>query len=120
MNNFGLKSLKRIKECHIDLQTIAYELIKVMDVTILCGHRNEIDQNNAFINGKSKLQWPQSKHNVLPSLAIDIAPYPIDWKNIDKFNEMCDHVERIAKDKGIKIRLGRDFSFKDYPHVEII
>jgi hypothetical protein len=32
---------------------------------------------------------------------------------------MCDHVERIAKEKGIKVRMGRDFSFKDYPHVEL-
>jgi hypothetical protein len=32
---------------------------------------------------------------------------------------MCEHVEEIAKRLGIKIRLGRDFSFKDWPHIEL-
>jgi peptidoglycan L-alanyl-D-glutamate endopeptidase CwlK len=119
MNKFGKKSLERLATVHPDLQAIANELIKVMDVTILCGHRNEREQNAAFIAGNSKLQWPRSKHNKMPSLAVDIAPYPVDWKDISKFKIMCEHVEEIAKRLGIKIRLGRDFSFKDWPHIEL-
>lgn len=119
MPKFGKKSLEKLAECHPDLQKIAHELIKEMDVTVLCGHRNEMDQNTAFINGKSKLQWPRSKHNKKPSEAVDIAPYPIDWNNLARFHEMCSRVEQIAKKLNIKLRLGRDFSFKDYPHFEL-
>lgn len=116
---FSAISLNRIFECHPDLQTIAFELIKEMDITVLCGHRDEMAQNDAFINGKSRLPWPRSKHNSLPSLAIDLAPYPICWNDLPSFLLMCSKIERIAKTLNINIRLGRDFSFKDFPHIEL-
>lgn len=119
MPKFGKKSLERIAECHSDLQKIVHELIKEMDVTVLCGYRGKEQQNEAFVKGFSKLQYPESKHNQKPSLAIDVAPYPIDWNDISRFEKMCDIIERIAKEKQIKIRLGRGFSFKDYPHIEL-
>lgn len=119
MYKYGKRSMQRLSTVHEDLQAIAHELIKHMDVSVLCGHRGEREQEAAFVAGNSKLQWPRSKHNKLPSLAIDLAPYPIDWDDIARFNEMCDLVEAIAKDKGIKVRMGRDFSFRDYPHVEL-
>lgn len=119
MPKFGRRSMKRLSEVHEDLQSIAHELIKRMDVSVLCGHRDEKEQNAAFYRGASRLMWPRSKHNKVPSLAMDLAPYPIDWADIARFNEMCDLVEAIAKEKGIKVRMGRDFSFKDYPHVEL-
>ncbi len=119
MPKFGAKSLAKLAEVHPDLQAIAEELIKVMDVTILCGFRNEQEQQAAFVNGTSKLQWPRSKHNKQPAMAIDLAPYPVDWKDLSRFAAMCNQIERIAAEQGIKIRLGRDFSFKDWPHLEL-
>lgn len=119
MPTFGKKSLERLATCHPDLQRVANELIKEMDVAVLCGFRNEKEQNQAFIDGTSKLQWPRSKHNKLPSEAVDLVPYPVDFKDIPRFTDMCKKIEKIAKQLGIKIRLGRDFSFKDYPHIEL-
>jgi peptidoglycan LD-endopeptidase CwlK len=118
--SYGKKSIERLAECHLDLQEIAYELIKEMNVTVLCGHRGEQEQNAAFINGKSKLRWPNSKHNKKPSLAMDVAPYPIKWDDYAAFDDMCNRIERIAQELQIPIRLGRDFPFKDYPHVELL
>lgn len=122
MPKFGKKSLERLATCHPDIQAIAHELIKEMDVTVICGHRNKEDQNKAYDMGKSKLRWPKGKHNSLPSKAMDIAPYPVDWDNIKGpggFSEMCKRIEKIAKRLGIKVRMGRDFSFKDWNHVEL-
>jgi peptidoglycan L-alanyl-D-glutamate endopeptidase CwlK len=117
---FSELSLKKLAECHPNLQRIAHELIREMDVSILCGHRNEKDQNSAFINGRSKLQWPRSKHNMMPSHAMDVVPYPVDWDDIPRFVEMAFKIEKIARRLNIKIRLGRDFPFKDWPHVELV
>jgi peptidoglycan L-alanyl-D-glutamate endopeptidase CwlK len=117
--SFGKKSLERLESVHPDLQAIAHELIKEMDVSVLCGHRTEKEQQQAFISGHSKLTWPRSKHNSLPSRAVDIVPFPLNWSDIPKFNEMCDRIEAIAKRLGIKVRMGRSFSFKDYPHCEL-
>jgi peptidoglycan LD-endopeptidase CwlK len=124
MAKFGAKSLERLATCHTDLQRIMHELVKELDVTILCGYRNEQEQRAAFIAGHSKLMYPNSKHNKSPSRAVDVAPYSakvkgVDWKDIPAFEDMCKRIERIAKELGVKIKLGRDFSFKDYPHVEL-
>jgi len=121
---FSQESLDRLSSVHDDLVRIAFALIEEMDVSIICGHRNEISQNSAFINGKSKLQWPRSKHNRMPSEAVDIAPYcakirGIDWDDIPAFMLMCDKIERIAKELGVKIKLGRDFDWVDLPHIEL-
>lgn len=122
---FGAKSLERLATCHADLQRLMHELIKELDVTILCGHRNEKEQRAAFIAGNSKLLYPNSKHNSSPSRAVDVAPYKkgvpggVDWKDLPAFEDMCKRIERLASELKIKIRLGRDFSFKDYPHIEL-
>lgn len=120
MPKFGKKSLERLEECHPDLQAIMHELIKVMDVTILCGHRGKEEQNSAFINGKSKLQFPNSKHNKKPSLAVDVAPYPVNWSDLRPFIDMCKYIEEISVRLKIPVILGRDFSFRDFPHVELV
>lgn len=83
-----------------------------------------MEQTQAFIAGRSRLQWPNSKHNKTPSEAVDIAPYNtelkgVDWTDIASFERMCKKIEQIASAFNIKLKLGRDFSFKDYPHCEL-
>lgn len=114
--NYSKLSLKRIAECHPDLQKIALELIKEMDVTVLCGHRGQVEQDTAFRLGNSRLKWPRSKHNKKPSLAIDIVPYPIQWKNLDSYREMRGRIAKIAKRLGIRIRTIE----WDWPHTELV
>ena len=114
-------SKERLETCDERLITIVSDVLKVMDITILCGHRGKEEQEKAFSEGKSRAHFGQSKHNSYPSLAVDIAPYPINWDVKDpRWNIMCDLVLYIADRYGIKMRLGRDFTnLKDYPHVEL-
>jgi peptidoglycan L-alanyl-D-glutamate endopeptidase CwlK len=74
MPTFGKDSELKLQKLHPDLQKILIHLIKIYDFKILETYRNEEDQNKAFNEGKSKLKYPQSKHNKIPSLAVDIAP----------------------------------------------
>jgi hypothetical protein len=46
------------------------------DISLLYGYRGKWLQNRLYAEGVSKLRWPESKHNSLPSLAVDIQPYP--------------------------------------------
>jgi peptidoglycan L-alanyl-D-glutamate endopeptidase CwlK len=120
MYKFSKTSLKRKAECHPDLQKILDMAIKEYDFTILCGYRGEVEQNKAFAEKKSKLKYPNSKHNKKPSLAFDVAPYPIDWNNIGRFIELSMVIKRCAKEAGIKLTWGGDWrTFKDYPHYEL-
>ena len=121
MPKFGTTSLKRLESCHPKLQEIMNEAIKQMDFSVLEGHRNEEDQNKYFAEGKSKVAFPDGKHNDFPSRAVDIAPYPIDWKDRDRQHLLAGRVLAIAEMKGIKIRWGGFFkNFYDSPHFELV
>jgi hypothetical protein len=118
---FGKTSLARLRTCHDDLQLLCHAVLEDMDITILCGHRNKADQDKAVAQGFSKAVFPKSKHNSLPSMAVDVAPYPVDWTDIKAFEKMCKLFEQKAEKMGIDIRLGRDFKgLVDLPHVELV
>ena len=115
--------------CTADLQYIATRAIQIIDFSVLWGYRNEQEQNEAYEKGRSKLRFPYSKHNTYPSQAIDLAPYPIDWKNIKRFIYLGGVMLGIAKEKHLRIRWGGDWNsngilsdenFKDYGHFELI
>lgn len=85
MENFvlSLKSKSRLATCTYDLVNIVELAIKIspIDFSVIWGYRNEKDQNEAYELGHSKVKYPNSDHNILPSNAVDIAPYPIDWED---------------------------------------
>lgn len=129
MATFGAQSLVQLRTLDARLQSILVEAIKGTDFTILCGHRGQKAQDAAFSERKSKVKYPNSKHNSLPSLAVDVAPYPIDWNDEVRFARLIGHIERVAYEQGIKVRVGLDFSgdgrsiderFLDFPHVELV
>lgn len=129
MHKFGKVSKLRLATCHPDLQVLMNEAIKYIDFSVLCGHRTEREQNRALASGTSTKKWPESKHNKLPSLAVDIAPYPVDWEDTARFARLAGYIERIADEKGIKIRWGGDWNdnFRtlderliDMPHIELM
>jgi peptidoglycan L-alanyl-D-glutamate endopeptidase CwlK len=129
MPEFGSKSNLYLSTCHPDLQELFKEVVKHFDCSVLCGHRNEDDQNMAFASGRSKAQWPESFHNQTPSLAVDVVPYPIDWKDEKRFYMFVGFVRGAAARMGIDIRCGADWdgdtqvkdqNFNDLPHFELI
>ena len=126
MPAFSKQSQERLSTCHPDLQSVCRELIKQYDFAVLCGQRTKAEQDAAFKTGNSRLKYPQSKHNSKPSLAVDIAPYPIDWGNLARFREMIFRFDALAKlmqERGeieSEFEYGADWShLKDYPHIEI-
>ena len=120
MPSFSKRSLDNLATCHKDLQRVAHEAIKHFDFTVICGHRGKAEQEKAFRDKKSKVQWPDSKHNKVPALAMDCTPVPLDWKDITSFHEMAKHMKAAARKLGVTIRWGGDFrDFFDGPHWEL-
>jgi peptidoglycan L-alanyl-D-glutamate endopeptidase CwlK len=120
MNIFSSHSLKQLSTCDIRLQEIMNRAIVEIDFSVICGFRNEQDQNEAFDNGYSKLKWPKSKHNFFPSCAVDIAPYPIRWTDTVRFVELSKVIKRIAGELLVDIIWGGDWvKFIDMPHYEL-
>lgn len=118
---FGANSLRQRDTLHPDLQKVVDEAIKTYNFSIICGHRGEADQNRAFNEGKSKVKFPNSRHNVFPSQAVDVAPYPVNWKDIKAFKELAAHIKGCAATVGVEVEWGGDWkTFKDYPHFQLI
>ena len=141
MAHFGKKSQERLNTCHKDLIAICNEVIKSYDFSILEGTRSLKQQQEYFNTGRSKLDGinQKSKHQSLPSLAIDIAPYPIDFHNDTKararFYLLAGYMFQASEvlfEAGItthKLRWGGDWdadkefhdqSFDDLPHFELV
>jgi peptidoglycan L-alanyl-D-glutamate endopeptidase CwlK len=136
MNHFSEISKERLKTCHRDLQILFAHVITDYDCSVICGHRSSQEQDEAFNSGHSKLQWPNSKHNSVPSLAVDVAPHEntIDWGKLQSahfsgyVNGIADQLYRIGTISH-KIRFGVDWNndnnvddttFWDAHHFEII
>ena len=128
MPRFGSRSKKRLATCDDRLQDLFKEVVKHFDCSVIQGHRGKADQNKAFDEGRSKLRYPDGNHNAVPSKAVDVAPYPIDWSDRDRFHYFSGFVLGIASQMGLKIRWGGDWDrdtqvkdnkFDDLPHFEI-
>jgi len=128
MPRFGTRSKSRLHTCDERLQDLFKEVVKSFDCTVLEGHRSEEKQNAAYKKGNSKLKYPKGKHNKVPSVAVDVIPYPIDWEDRDRMHYFAGFVLGIAKNMGLKIRWGGDWDmdthtkdnkFDDLVHFEI-
>lgn len=125
---FSQTSLDRLSTCDRRLQKVFMEVIRHFDCVILEGHRNQVAQDKAFAEGKSKLKWPNGNHNSMPSKAVDCMPFPIDWKDRERMTLFAGFVMGIAQSMGIKLRWGGDWnqntqvkdnSFDDLVHFEV-
>ena len=128
MPNFSKRSLASFNTVHPKLQKILIEAIKRTDFCILEGHRDKETQDMYFKNGRSKLKWPNGEHNKMPSRAVDVCPFPIDFTNRDAFIALASVMKEEAERLGIKIRWGGDWDndgdwkderFSDMPHFEL-
>lgn len=129
MPQYSPASLKHLYEAHDALQTVFMEVIKHVDCAIIEGYRSKEEQDKAFHAGKSKLKFPDSKHNKKPSMALDVIPLPIDWKDTKRFYLFIGFVKGVASQMGIEIRSGGDWdgdfdlkdqTFFDLPHFELV
>jgi len=128
MPRFGKRSISGLKTCDQRLQELFHQVVKHFDCTIIEGHRGEEGQDKAYADGKSKVKYPNGKHNQFPSVAVDVAPYPIDWSDRDRFHYFGGFVLGVAKQMGLNIRWGGDWNqdtqtkdnkFDDLVHFEI-
>ena len=128
MPKFGRTSKRRLETCDERLQDVFNEVIKYVDCSILCGHRGEKEQNEAFDKGHSKAKYPKGRHNAIPSKAVDVMRYPIDWDDLERQTLFAGFVLGIANQMGIELIWGNDWdgdfetkdtNFKDYPHFEL-
>lgn len=135
MRKWGDRSAKVYSEVHPTLQHyLDRALQEVADISLVCGHRGQVEQNEAYyaVPQRSKLQWPNGKHNSYPSTAVDFQPYPMPdsepklWASLAY---VAGRVIEMARQDGVTIRWGGDWNsngdltdqtFDDLFHLELV
>lgn len=142
MYRFGKRSRKNLNEAHKDFTVLFEEVLKSRDCSIIEGLRSKEEQNRLYHARKSKLHYPDSKHNLKSNQdkvdAVDVIPYPFkesDWKNTKLLYHFVGYVKGIADrlyregKMDARIRCGADWdgdfkfddqTFHDLPHFERI
>ena len=129
MPEFSRYSIINLESCDERLQVICKDAIAIYDFAVVCGQRNEQQQEKLFQEHKTKVHYPNSKHNKTPSLAVDLVPYPTLYTSIPHFHILAGIMFGIAANYGVELRWGGDWdgdwdlkdqTFFDLPHFEII
>ena len=129
MPRFSEASETALTSCDERLQRLLRKAIERFDFRVLEGHRSMERQRELYDRGLSKALPGSSKHNTLPSLAVDIAPYPIDWADREQFTLLAGYLLGLAEGMGFRLRWGGDWDqdfvvadnrFDDLPHFEIV
>jgi hypothetical protein len=113
----------RLAGVHADLVRLVTDIGKARDVQVVVGARSFLDEQTAIKTGHSKLKNPaDSLHVILHSLrpvalAVDLAPWPVDWLDIPRFKDFAAFLLERAGVLEIGIRWGG--SWGDYDHFEL-
>jgi hypothetical protein len=106
MPRYSDASEDRIVTCDIRLQRLFRGVLLDFDHGVMCGHRDEEEQNRCYDEGFSTLRWPNSKHNHPASRAIDVLPSPCSWHDTNLICTFAGYVLKTAQEYGIPIRWG--------------
>src|SRR3989304_4801708 len=135
---FSKFSADNLATCDPRLQEVFNEAIKLYDFNVSEGHRPVARQQELYAQGRTKpgkivtkVDGVRTKgmHNHLPSKAVDVNPWPIDFSNKgrERYTHLAGIILALAPVKGIRLRWGNDWNgdddFKagwDLPHFEVI
>lgn len=132
MSKFSDRSLRKLGTVHQDLQIIFMEVVQHFDCTVVSGIRTQEEQQDLYAKGRTAPGDivthkdgvnKRSRHQT--GLAVDVVPYPIDWKDKERFRQFGWYVKGIAKMQfrygtiEHELKWGGDWNWKDLPHFEI-
>ena len=134
-NKWSKDSAARLATVDPMLAAVVNEALRAcpFDIKVYTGHRGEKEQEQKFKAGWSKVHYPHSRHNSMPSRAVDIAPLnkhgSIDW-GVDnpQWFVLYGVMAACASKHGVKLRWGGDWAGNgtyhesgliDYSHYEL-
>jgi len=135
--SYGRKSRERLATVKGDLRRALERALDygLMDITITQGVRSREEQERFFAEKKTKVHWPDSRHNILNggdlAEAADAAPY-VNGGPSYNYNHCCflaGLVLAAAAELGVTVRWGgnwdmdgepvTDQDFQDLVHFEL-
>lgn len=134
----GKQSTQKLQGVHPALVLVVNRAIELssQDFMVTCGLRTEDEQARLYAQGRTTpgpiVTWTmQSRH--MPDRdglgrAVDLVPFPVDWKTPSKFDAIAKAMFTASKELGIPIRWGADWDKdgnprekgeSDSPHFEL-
>jgi peptidoglycan L-alanyl-D-glutamate endopeptidase CwlK len=140
MFTFSDRSLNNLKGVHPKLVAVVKRALELstIDFTVLEGVRSQARQDELWAQGRTKpgqvVTWVQTSgtHGIQADgfgHAVDLAPYPIDWNNFKRFDQLANTMFIAAKELNVTLRWGGDWDMdsvihergeSDSPHYELI
>lgn len=142
---FGAESKAKLATVHPSLQLVFNDVIKKWDCKVLYGRRTTAEQVMLYAQGRTRpgaiVTDKDGIHNlsnhqrtvkikgVEYGLAVDVAPYPIQWNDTERFYAFSGFVIGVAYKLGVDIRWGGDWDsdrdlhdqkLYDLPHFEVV
>jgi peptidoglycan L-alanyl-D-glutamate endopeptidase CwlK len=114
----GIRSLQNLSGVHPDLVAVVKRAIQIteVDMVVIEGVRSRERQKQLVAKGASKTL--NSRH--ITGHAVDIAPWPIDWDDLERFEIMADAMKQAADELGVDVEWGGDWrTFYDGPHFQL-
>jgi peptidoglycan LD-endopeptidase CwlK len=126
-------SLKRLDQCDDRLKKLIIRAAEESPISfqISTGYRSPEEQYELYKQGRTKTGSivtykdgfrEKSKHNFLPSQAIDVVcmiDNKVTWAS-SVYIKLSEHILKVAKELNIPIEWGGNFkTLKDYPHYQI-
>ena len=134
MFQFGAGSKENLKTLDTLLASVLESALEssLIDFSIVEGHRGKEKQNQYYNDGRSKIQWPNGKHNFIPSEAVDAVPFvngKLSWK-APHCIFLAGVILRTGRMYEVRIRWGgnwdmdaepiTDQDFQDLVHYELV
>ena len=131
MYTLDFKSSARLATCDDRIQKVVLKALEFFPLAVTCGHRGKDEQDKLYLEKKTQVLFPHSKHNSYPAMAVDIVPKIggyFEWDNREQITYMAGLVMGIAFAMGVKLRWGGDWSmdgnikdnkFDDLFHLEL-
>ena len=114
----GIRSAQSLSGVHPDLVAVVEAAIRIteVDFSVIEGIRALERQKQLLKEGKSTTL--NSRH--ITGHAVDMVPYPVDWEDLDRFEDMAEAMKVSAEELGIPVVWGGDWkNFYDAPHFEL-
>jgi len=152
--SFGQQSRDSLSTVHPAMRGICCNALEIspVDITVLEGARTPERQTALYAQGRTtaelladgvtgvqgkpdlaKVTWTLKSAHIPDasgfSRAVDLAPWPIDWDDLARFDQMALAMLRSASALGVRLRWGADWDGdgklrergeSDSPHFELV
>ena len=136
LSNRSLNNLTSVHPALVKVVKRALEITE-QDFVVIEGIRTQARQDELWAQGRTNpgpiVTWTKnaSSHGVHADgfgYAVDIAPYPIDWNDLKKFDAISKAMFAAAEELGVQLRWGADWDMdgkprergeSDSPHFEL-